>query len=121
MKQPKTGKVEDRKWSGRPRKLDKKDETYLKITSVKNRRKTCLDLAAEFSQTSGKQVHSSTVRSLIRNGLNGRVSVKRPHFPNGNKARRLKFAQRHKSWCAERWKSVLWSDESKFEIFSTER
>ena len=28
MKQQKTGKVEDRKWIGRPRKLTKKDETY---------------------------------------------------------------------------------------------
>ena len=77
MKQQKTGKVEGRKRSGRPRKLAKKDETYLKITSLRNRRKTYLDLAAELTPTSGKQVHSSTVRrSLIRNGLNGRVAVK---------------------------------------------
>ena len=120
-KQQKTGKVEDRKRSGRPRKLTKKDETYLKITSLRNRRKTSLDLAAEIVQTSGKQVHSSTVRSLIRNDLNCRVAVKKPHIRKGNKTKRLKFAQRHKNWCAEQWKSTLWSDESKFEIFGTKR
>ena len=121
-KQQKTGKVEDRKRSGRPRKLTKKDETYLKITSLRNRRKTSLDLAAELAQTSGKQVHSSTVRrSLIRNGLNGRVAVKKSHLRKGNKTKRFKFVQRHKNWSAEQWKSVLWSDESKFEIFGTKR
>ena len=36
-KQQKTGKVEDKKRSGRPRKLTKKDETYLKINSLRNR------------------------------------------------------------------------------------
>ena len=59
-KQQKTGKVEDRKRSGRPRKLTKKDETYLKITYLRNRRKTSLDLAAELAQISAKQVRSST-------------------------------------------------------------
>ena len=107
MKQQKKGNVEDRKRSGRPRKLVKKDEIYLKITPLRNKRKTCLDIAAELTQTSGKQVHSSTVRSLIRNGLNGRVAVKKPHLRKGNKAKRLKLAQRHQNWCAEQWKSVL--------------
>ena len=78
-KQQKTGKVDDRNRSGRPRKLTKKDETYLKITSLRNRRKTNLNLAAELAQTSDRQIHSSTVRrSLIRNGLNGRVAVEKP-------------------------------------------
>ena len=35
-KQQKTEKVEDRKQSGRPQKLTKKDGTYLKITSFRN-------------------------------------------------------------------------------------
>ena len=61
-KQFKTGNVEHRKWRGRPRKLTKKDKTYLKITSLRNRRKTSFDLAEEFAQKLGKQVHSSTVR-----------------------------------------------------------
>ena len=41
-KQQKTGKVEDRKRSGRPRKRTKKDGTYLKITSLRNRKKNKL-------------------------------------------------------------------------------
>ena len=40
MKQQKTRKGEDRKRSERPWKLAKKDNTYLKVTSLRNRRKS---------------------------------------------------------------------------------
>ena len=49
------------------------------------------------------------------------LQSKNPHLRKGNTTKRLKFAQRHKNWSAEQWKSVLWSDESKFEIFGTKR
>ena len=38
----------------------------------------------------------------------------KPHCQRGNKTTQLKFAQRHQNWSAEQWKSVLWSDKSKF-------
>ena len=31
------------------------------------------------------------------------------------------WAKTHKHWTLDRWKSVLWSDESKFEIFGYNR
>ena len=42
--------------------------------------------------------------SLKRNCLNGRVAIKKTHIWKGNKAKRLRFAQRHQNWCAEQWK-----------------
>ena len=48
-------------------------------------------------------------------------AVRKPHLRKANKTKQLKFAQRHKNWCAEQWKSVLGSDESKFKIFGTKR
>ena len=36
-----------------------------------------------------------------------------------NKKTRLASAKKHKQWTLARWKSALWSDESKFEIFGS--
>ena len=49
------------------------------------------------------------------------LQSKKPHLRKGNTNKRLKFAKRHKNWDAEQWKSVLWSDKTKCEIFWTKR
>ena len=49
------------------------------------------------------------------------LQSKKTCLRKGNKTKQLKFAQRHKNWSDEQWKSILWSDESKFEIFGTKR
>jgi hypothetical protein len=36
-----------------------------------------------------------------------------------NNKKRLAWAKKHKQWSLERWKSVLWSDDSKFEILGS--
>ena len=36
-----------------------------------------------------------------------------------NNKKRLAWAKKHKQWTLDRWKSVLWSDESTFEIFGS--
>ena len=38
-----------------------------------------------------------------------------------NKKKRIVWAKKHKDWTLDQWKSVLWSDESKFEIFGSNR
>ena len=53
-------------------------------------------------------------RSLIRNGLCGRIAAKKPLFRKGNRVKRLSYAKAHKDWNEDQWKRVLWSDESKF-------
>ena len=63
-KHQETGQVEDKPRSGRPRKLKKSDEKYLKVTSLIEREKNkYMALAAHLAQTSG---HKYT---YLRNGL----------------------------------------------------
>ena len=40
---------------------------------------------------------------------------------HGNKAKRLNYARKHRNWGAEKWQQVLWTDESKVEIFGCRR
>ena len=64
---------------------------------------------------------STVQRSLVRSGLHGRVAAKKPYLQRGNKAKRLNYARKHRNWGAEKWQQVLWTDESKFEIFGCSR
>ena len=86
--------------------------------SLRNRKMSSSAISSELAETIGTHVHPSTVgRSLIRSGLHGRVAAKKPHLRHGNKAKRLNYAWKHRNWGAEKWQQVLWTDESKVEIF----
>ena len=112
----------DKKKSGRPQKLSLRDEQFLKITALRNRKKVSTELVQDLKRASGTLVHASTVRkSLIKSGLKGCVAIKKPLLPKGNKEKRLKFAREHKEWQKNQWDKVLFIDESKFQIFGTNR
>ena len=64
---------------------------------------------------------STTRRYLREQGLLGRVAVKKLFLRQQNKKRRLLFAKEHKDWTKDDWNKVLWTDESKFELFGTNR
>ena len=75
-KHKETGNVEDRRHSGRPRKLNAADETHIKLISLRNRKMSSSVISSELAETSCTQVHTSTVRrSLTRSGLHGRVAA----------------------------------------------
>lgn len=53
--------------------------------------------------------------------MHGRIAVRKPLLRKQNKQKRLNWAQQHKDWTIEQWKRVLWTDESKFEIYGSRR
>ena len=70
----------------------------------------------------GTDISTSTVQRRRReSGFHGRIAAKKPRLKETNKKKRLVWAKKHNEWTIERWKSVLWSDESKFEIFGSNR
>ena len=70
--------------------------------------------------SSNRRIATSTVqRRLCESGLHGRIAAKKPLRKDTNN-KRLAWAKKHEQW-TDRWKSVLWSDESEFEIFGSNR
>uniref|UniRef100_A0AAZ1X5G4 Transposase Tc1-like domain-containing protein n=1 Tax=Oreochromis aureus TaxID=47969 RepID=A0AAZ1X5G4_OREAU len=66
------------------------------------------------------KVSVSTVKGRLRApGLTGRVGARKPLLRRQNKTERLAWAMKHHHWTTEDWKKVLWTNESKFEIFMT--
>lgn len=115
----KTGSNQDRKRSGRPRVTSKPEDQSLIIMSKMNRKLTAPEIQMRFNESHDRQISLSTVKERLQKaGLNGRVSIKKPLLRRGNKKKRLEWAHAHKNWTVDDWKQVLWTDESKFEIWA---
>lgn len=118
----KTGEVKNVQRAGRPRITSIAEDRKIVITSKRNRFKTAPIIAAEMNKHRQRKMSSVTVkRRLIEIGLNGRVAAKKPLLRPTNLKKRLQFAKDHLDWTFEDWSKVLWTDESKFEIFSSKR
>ena len=72
--------------------------------------------------SSNRHISTSTVqRRLCESGLHGKNAAKKPLLKDTNNKKRLAWAKKHEQWTLDWWKSVLWSDESKFAIFGSNR
>lgn len=73
-------------------------------------------------ETLGLTISMRTVRRrFAETGLISRYAVKRPFISKKNKKLRFEFANKYKSMPVSYWKQVLWTDESKFELFGRKR
>ena len=75
------------------------------------------EIAAQINasqNSSNRHISTSTVqRRLLESVLHGQITAKKPLLKDTNKKRRLAWTEKHEQWTLDRWKSVLWSDESK--------
>ncbi|GFT18178.1 HTH_Tnp_Tc3_2 domain-containing protein [Trichonephila clavipes] len=79
---------------------------------------SAVKLAAETSRIMGRSVSAETVRNMIRHaGYSSRVARKKPFISLQNQKKCLEFAKTHQLKTDSFWKKVIFSDESKFNIF----
>ena len=70
-----------------------------------------------FTEWSNRHISTSTVQRRLReSGLHGRIAAKKPLLKDTNNKKRLAWAKKHEQWTLDWWKSVFWTDKSKFEI-----
>ena len=55
----------------------------------------------------------------MNQAFHGRIATNKPLLKGTNKKNRLVLTKKHEQWIVDQWKSVLWSDESKFESFGS--
>lgn len=67
-------------------------------------------------------VDTSTIRRmLIQNDLKAKSARKVPFLSKRNIGKRLEFARKHVNWPANKWRNILWSDETKVNLFNSDR
>ena len=94
------------------KKLSTSDEKYLKVTSLRNRRKSSKELTSDLEEATGKKVQDLTAA-----GLGVYVVVRKPMLRKRNKHKRLIWTRTHKAWTPVQWRKVMFTDEKKFELF----
>ncbi|GFX93000.1 transposable element Tc1 transposase [Trichonephila clavipes] len=78
-------------------------------------------IAASTSNTLGLSVSAETIRKVLKKaGYNDRVARKKPLIGKRNRVKRLKFAKEHVLKPQQFWNEVIFSDESKFNIFDSD-
>ena len=111
----------DRPKCGRPRKTTPRLDKLIRRKSVKDPRKSAIEISRELSEVNLCNVSRSTVtRRLHDFGLFGRKSVKKPYISKKNQKARLEFAKQHLNWTVEQWSKVGFSDESKYNLFGSD-
>lgn len=121
-KKEETGSVVNRKRSGRPRITSVTEGRRVATTSKRNRLLTAPEITNILNNSREVPVSTTTVkRRLMEAGLGGRVAARKSLLRPQNKKKRLDWAKQHEKWTVDEWKRVLWTDESKFEIFGSKR
>ena len=88
------------------------------LMSKMNRRLTKPQIMADFNRGHSMDILPITVKRVLRNEhLCARIAVPKPFLRLINRSRRLRWGEKHKNWTYE----VLWTDESKFQIFCQNR
>lgn len=105
------------KRSGRPAKLSARMKSHLTRQATVNPFVTLTDLK-KGAEDMGAKVHKSTIsRTLHKNNLYGRVARRKPFLKKSHITARLRFARKHLNDSQDKWAKVLWSDETKIELF----
>ena len=94
---------------------------YLYNLAWKNRQASASDLAQALSMGIWVTVTAQTVRRTLHYvNRCGRIQEKKSLFAVRHKTASLNFAEEHEKKPGEYWKHILWSDETKINLFSSD-
>lgn len=115
-----TKSIENQRRSGRPRALTEHDERFI-VREVKKNPKTSAPKIASELERRGTKVSTNTIRNTCKKyGFNGRVARKKFWVSKTNRQKRLNFAQEYRTKKEDFWNRVIFSDESKYNIFGSD-
>ena len=107
--------------TGRPQKLTSQDEDFIMMQVKKNPKINTSQLSSEFLERFILKIHPQSIRRNIKkNGYSSRTARQKPLINETNRKKRLEFAENNLQHDFNYWKSVIFTDESKFNIFGSD-
>ena len=77
--------------------------------------------SAEIKETIGFQISPSTIQRYLNDAdMYGRIARKKPWISDKNKKKSVQCLRNLLQRPIETWNNVIWSDESKFNLFRSE-
>ncbi|KAK3548245.1 hypothetical protein QTP70_005816 [Hemibagrus guttatus] len=112
-----SGSISVRKGQGRKTILDARDLRALRRHCITYRNATVMEITTWAQEYFQKTLSVNTIhRAICRCRLKLYRSKKKPYLNMIQKRRCFLWAKAHLKWTVAKWKTVLWSDESKFEV-----
>ncbi len=112
-----TGEISVRKGQGRRPLLDARGLRALRRHYITHRHDSVIDITKWAQEYFQKPLLVNTIRRAIcRCQLKLYHGKRKPYVNMVQKRRCALWAKAHLKWTVSKWKSVLWSDESKFDI-----
>ena len=113
-----SGDVKDLPRPGRPRATNRADDRLITNTTLRNRFTNAPTTPRRIRQqrvAGGIPVSVQTIQNRLHAaGLKSRVPAKKPCLSQRHRAARLQFARNHVRWNRQQWRTVTFSDESRF-------
>uniref|UniRef100_A0A9J8AAK4 Transposase Tc1-like domain-containing protein n=1 Tax=Cyprinus carpio carpio TaxID=630221 RepID=A0A9J8AAK4_CYPCA len=112
-----SGTISVRKGQGQKTILDACDLRALKRHCITYRNATVMEITTWAQEYFQKTLSMNTIHRAIRHcQLKLYRSKKKPYLNMIQKRRHFLWAKVHLKWTVAKWKTVLWSDKSKFEV-----
>ena len=109
------GSVDRRHGGDRRRLTTPQQDRYLTLQARRNRFAPAVTLRAQFQNATGIRMSTQTVRRRLHAAqLRARRPVVQTPLTVQHKQDRLDFAREHRRWTGQQWRTVLFTDESKF-------
>lgn len=110
--------VHNRHHTGRPQALNDRDRRNLRRVVIRDRGANVQRITAEFNTGRDRDVSQWTVRRNMRVlGYGSRRPTRVPLLTRRHRTIRRAFANNHHGWTLQQWRNVIWSDESRFQLF----
>jgi transposase len=107
-----------RKSPGRPRKLSIRLKSVFTRNFVNGKLKSLAGAKNDLMINHNVDVSKQTImRFLHHSGLRSYAKTKKPRLTLKHRRNRLLFARAHSSWSVDNWKHVIFTDESKFNLY----
>ncbi len=111
------GEISVRKGQGRRPLLDARGLRALRRHCITHRHDSVIDITKWAQEYFQKPLSVNTIRRAIsRCQLKLYHAKRKPYVNMVQKRRRVLWAKAHLKWTVSKWKSVLWSEEPKFDI-----
>ena len=80
-----------------------------------------MQVVSHLKEKENLEVSASTIRRILRkHDLVSGIKRKKPFLSASYQKARLDFCKKHEGWSVEDWSKVIWSDESRFQIFGSD-
>jgi transposase len=115
-----TGSVKDRPRSGRPRVTTPRQDREIRLLHLRNRFRTAVETAVHVRGRHNARISEKTVRNRLKAaGLKARRPYKGLPLTRNRRDVRMDWLHRHRPnrFPLQRWRNVLFSDESRFTLF----